>query len=404
MISNPGFSFSNHIGSCTIKPHGNTEFRDPTSLYSELIICDGPVQLKSIYTHNTNNTLRSKSPVLKFSDINIDNNQAILDFCNEYGLIGSQRNVANFTTDYLFFDQNKNEFSSKIPLYKSERIFLTDIKKAIIAMNLLIELSDAIDKMLHGGYTKQNEHSDKIVEIITYFCFDLTIFDFPNSSPVTELFQFNHAFYRHAEKMGYHAFDYKVVNYSEIISSFLGYLVMDTESANFFRSQKQSFKQEYPLFDHTEWRHLRGLFYDLLSDNQILSVDPFGKVTFAKPLSNTNYLQSLNITNLSNLAKAVLSDLFKENLHMISPEIQFENGHYISTWRIPTLLNAMYLELFFLYSPNHKIKLCANPSCRRKFEWRSDKPTQKYCSINCATCVAQRMKRKRDKEKSSKEH
>lgn len=389
MISNPGFSFSNVIGKHHIDSLDKANLDNLGALYSEAIVCTEQRSIIQIYSHYQNPSSESGSIALQFSEINIDNIQEILDFCDHYGLINSERIFANFRNDYIFLEENKSDFSKKIPLPHKERMYLTDFKKAVAAMRLLLELSSAI----------HDRDFDTIVKIITFFCFDLTVHDYEGSTRATELFQFNHAFYRYAEDCGYVPFNYESLDYSDMISSFLESIHADEAIEKSFNKNGFAFPRHYPQSDYSEWLHLRALFDDLLSVTDIQSITPYGEVLFNPPLSAINYLISLKEDQLLNLAKAVLSDLFKENLHRISPEIQYENNQLLSSWRIPSLLSAMYLELFFRFSPYGQIKICANPTCKKAFTWTSSKPTKKFCCTECAVLMAKRNQRKRERER-----
>lgn len=391
MISNPGFNFSNINGKFYIDSIENTDMDNVDPLYSEAIICKEIGKLVPIYTDEQKPVKDSESIAFKFAKINIANNDEILVFCNQYGLPMSERNFANFRNDYLFFEKNKDEFTKMIPLVHKERERLTDIKKSIVDMRLLLNLSAAIE-----------EHDyNTIVEIITFFCLDLTVHDYDGSRRNTELFQFNHAFYRYAEFNGYKPFKYQDFDFTSTIYDLLDALIADEKLEQIYNYNGQPFPRRFRQYDFSEWRHIKALFEDILSEADVKLIDPFGKVTFSKPISEINYFKQLSQNNLLNLAKAALSDLFKEKLITVFPEIQFEKGKQTAGWRIPTFIDAMYLELFFRFSPNVKIKRCADPTCRAPFEWSPSKPNQIYCDNVCAVRMAKRMQRARNKQKNS---
>ena len=249
---------------------------------------------------------------------------------------------------------------------------------------------------------KIEEHDyNTIVEIITFFCLDLTVHDYDGSRRNTELFQFNHAFYRYAEFNGYKPFKYQDFDFTSTIYDLLDALIADEKLEQIYNYNGQPFPRRFRQYDFSEWRHIKALFEDILSEADVKLIDPFGKVTFSKPISEINYFKQLSQNNLLNLAKAALSDLFKEKLITVFPEIQFEKGKQTAGWRIPTFIDAMYLELFFRFSPNVKIKRCADPTCRAPFEWSPSKPNQIYCDNVCAVRMAKRMQRARNKQKNS---
>lgn len=390
MVSNPGFSFTNINGKYKIVSIEKTDFHDVDPLYSEAIVCDEVGDLVTIYSEDKVVTKDSDSIAFKFAKINISRNNEILDFCSRYGLIMSERNFANFRNDYLFFESKKDEFTKRIPLVHKERDRITDIKKSIIAMRYTLSLSEAIN----------NRDFETIIKIITYFCFDLTNhFSSPDALCATELYRFNRDFRCYCDECGYEAFNYQEVNFTLAVTSFLAELEHDEFIENLWHANGQPYRRRYIDYDFTEWRHIKGLFEDILSQTELITVEPFGEVKFSKPFSEITIFKQLQEKNLLNLARAVLSDLFKEKLHTVYPEIQIENGKQVASWRIPTLLDAMYLELFFRFSPTGQVKRCADPSCDGFFTWTPSRPTQKYCCNECALRVAKREQRKREKLK-----
>lgn len=392
MVSNPGFSFTNINGKYKIVPIEKTDFHDVDPLYSEAIVCEEVGDLVTIYSEDKVIAKDSESIAFQFAKININHNNEIIDFCSHYGLIMSERNFANFRNDYLFFESKKDEFTKRIPLVHKERDRLTDIKKSIIALRYTLELSEAIN----------TRDFETIIKIIAYFCFDLTNhFSSPDAHCATELYRFNRDFRCFCDECGYEAFKYKEINFTLAVTSFLAELEHDEYIEKLWHANGQPYRRRYIDYDFTEWRHIKGLFEDILSQTELTTVGPFGDVTFSKQLSEITFLKQLKENNLLNLAKAVLADLFKEKLHTVYPEIQIENGKQIANWRIPTLLDAMYLELFFRFSPTGQVKRCADTSCNGFFTWTPSRPTQKYCCNECALRVAKRRQRQRDSEKQN---
>lgn len=393
MIYNPGFSFSNINGKHRIASLSETDmgFRiDP--LYSEAIIAEEVGTLVKVYDDSNGNLKPSDSPALQFAKIDFNNNDEILSFCDRYGLLLSERNFANFRNDYLFFNENKDDFTKRIPLVHKERDDLTYFKRYVVEMHYLLELTAAIS----------SHDLDTIVKIITYFCLDITKLNgSPDAHVKTELFQFNHAYRRVAEDFfDYQPYEYQDFNFSESLRYFLDEMIDDLQKENFYNSYRQPYKRKYVQYDFTEWRHLRALFDDLLSVTKIVTVGPFGDVEISPSLKECDYLKQLKEENLLNLARAVLSDLFKEKLENVTPEIQFDSGKQQASWRIPSLIDAMYLELFFRFSPTGQWRKCADPKCSGVgyFEWTPSKPNQKYCCNVCALRVAKQEQRKRMRE------
>jgi len=85
----------------------------------------------------------------------------------------------------------------------------------------------------------------------------------------------------------------------------------------------------------------------------------------------------------------------------IFPQLN-SDGHrnrtnFISTWKAPTLLAAMYHELYLKISQNKKIRKCRNSTCSRYFEIIGNDLRKIYCDSDCAKLEAKRKERARKK-------
>lgn len=72
--------------------------------------------------------------------------------------------------------------------------------------------------------------------------------------------------------------------------------------------------------------------------------------------------------------------------------------HFLGYWKTPTLLNAMYYELFLKISENKKIRKCQNSTCTRYFEIIGNDTRKIYCCRECASLQAKRNERARKKK------
>ena len=393
MISNPGFSFKNIVGKHQILPSMEYELPAWGSLYEDAIVCVGSPKLKDIYSEAKPLSKEENSIALKFASINIDDNDEILDFCNKYGLLTSSYIFANFRNSYIFFNDTKAGFSQRIPLPYQEREWVITYKKSVLTMRFLIELDTAV----------RARNYQRIAEILCYICLDLTCLEFENddeSLPTrnTETYQYRHSFTMCATRHGYVQF-FSDLNpdITEYILHFADDLLIDVEL------EKQHLRpRQYLQFDYPMWHHLTALFYGIAIQAHIF-VHPLGKVEFSKSFKEIDLSNFIKPETLIALGRAAISDIFKEHLHTVFPEIEYANGLPSASWRIPTLLDAMFLELFFRFSPIGEIRKCADPKCGKFFEWSPSKPNQKYCDNICAMRVAKRNQRAREREKQKKE-
>lgn len=389
MLTNPGFTFYGISGEHTILPVSKTDLPSWGPLYNEAVVCTYDEKLIKVYDNGPGYAGIDKSMALEFVSIKPTDTAAIIKFCNKYGMPNSSRQFGNFRNDYLFFNENKDDFSKAIPLVEHrERTWLYGIQRDILHMQLCIKLNQAIEQ----------KHFCEIVDILLYFCFDLYGLDFKETERKTETFQFNHAFYRYAEENGFSKNAGLVLtSIHDLIEGFLSDIDSSYYEAEMLHSFGFPHKDKYVQIYFSMWQHLHQFFTWLINHVTILEISPFAEITYSEPLANL--LSSLSETDseaLLKTAKGVFSDIFKENLHSVYPEIVFsKEGTAESTWRIPSLIDAMYLELFFRYTPNSSVRKCENPTCTGFFVYESSRPTKKYCNESCAKLMAKRMERAR---------
>ena len=145
MITNPGFSFSGISGTHKIVPVNETDLPSWGENYCEYIVCTYDGELVKVYDNGPGFSYLDKSVAMEFAAIDITDRNAILQFCNRYGMPGSMRQSGNFRNDYLFFRDDKDSFSKVIPLAnRQERVWLYTVQRDILQMQMTIELNQSI--------------------------------------------------------------------------------------------------------------------------------------------------------------------------------------------------------------------------------------------------------------------
>lgn len=392
MITNPGFSFSGISGDHKIIPTAQTDLPIWGPLYSDTVVCTCEKELVKVYDNGPGFHYMDNSVAMDFAAIDVTDKDAIIKFCNRYGMPDSMRQFGNHRNDYLFFNTNKDEFSKVVPLgVKQERVWVFAIQREIIQMKKCIELNQAI----------QDKDFIEIIKILLYFCFDLYGLDFDGSERRTESFQFNHHFFRYAEQNGYSKMDgFSNTTLHNLVIGFLDDINSAYAESEFYSSHRIPHKDKYVQIYFSMWQHLHSIFSWLTEQVTISAIDPFGNVTFDKLLmQDFSEVGEKDISRLLNTAKGLFSDIFKEKLHAVYPEIIFgADGIPESSWRIPTLIDAMYLELFFRFTPNTSVRKCMNPTCPKFFTRTSSRPTKIYCDESCAKLMAKRKERERKRK------
>lgn len=389
MLTNPGFTFWGISGEHQIIPTQQTDLPVWGPLYNQAVVCTYDGDLVKVYNNGPGYSAFEESVALKFASLKITDTDAILQFCNKYGMPNSSRQFGNFRNDYLFFNETKDNFSKCIPLAEHrERTWLYTIQRDILQMQQCIKLNQAIE---------QKDYC-QIIDTLLYFCFDLYGLDFKETERRTETFQFNHAFFRYAEENGYSkASRLPTTSLQDLIKGFLS----DIDSAYYESELLSSWgfphKDKYIQIYFSMWQHLHQFFTWLTDHVTILEISPFAEISYSEPLTSLiSSISESDTETLLKIAKGVFSDIFKEHLKSVYPEIIFAKaGTAESSWRIPTFIDAMYLELFFRYTPNSSVRKCENPTCSGFFVYESSRPTKKYCNESCAKLMAKRMERER---------
>lgn len=105
------------------------------------------------------------------------------------------------------------------------------------------------------------------------------------------------------------------------------------------------------------------------------------------------------IENIRKFAKMVIGEEINHNLKGITPMYKIETME--PSWRVDSLLSAMYLSLFYLKPDMQLYRPCANPRCNNYFLVKTTSSRNKYCCRKCADNVTQTRYRKNKKNESS---
>lgn len=394
MLTNPGFSFVGLSGHHKIIPTVETDLPVWGPIYAKTVKCVEIGQPVTVYGKASSLDSFLESPALEFAGLDCHDESAILSFCDKYGLPGSQRQEANFRNSYIYSGISKDQFAECVEFERTHEVeWLGSIQRSITGLRLLMDLNEAIQK----------EDFYRILEIMTFFCFDLSGLDFEGSCYRSETFKFNHAFFRFAEACGYSkAMGIGDLELSELISYFFNEIEWQFTLEYSYNQAGHGYPNPYNEYRYSQtWQHLVVIFKWLLERTTIESVGPFGEVSFGANLRDIDISPLITEgDHFISAAKAMLADLFKERLEHIAPEIQFNNGSMPeANWRIPSLLDAMYLDAFFRLTPTTTVRRCANPTCSHYFTWSKSRKTRIYCSASCAELMAKRKQREREKAK-----
>lgn len=98
---------------------------------------------------------------------------------------------------------------------------------------------------------------------------------------------------------------------------------------------------------------------------------------------------------LVKIARIVISEEINANLKSICP--QLEINALAPTWKLNSLLEALYFSVFYMKPGVELYKECENPNCKHEkyFLIKATVTNKKYCCPACANAAAQRRSRQR---------
>ena len=126
----------------------------------------------------------------------------------------------------------------------------------------------------------------------------------------------------------------------------------------------------------------------------------FNEVGIITPTHGWTYYdapKSENITDtmkdsLGEIANYIVAQEINSNLRGIHPV--YNSQKMMPSWKVDTLLSAVYFSIFYL-NPNLELyRQCANPRCGKYFLVRTTSTKKKYCSTKCCNRVTQDTYRK----------
>ena len=390
MFLNTGFTFKNTKGTYEIRlqPSASADYYYVHGeKHSErLIAATYEYGQNTIYTSTD---LPEDSVALKFAGININKDKEIIDFCNAYGLIYANEIDAEDTNDYLFLNAEKNSFPKPTSAIGGACLFLDVFQREVIKMRKILLLYEALN----------NSDLKSVVEILTWFCFDTYDgYDEESLQPSFECPRFNEAFCEFIDRYDdeYDEEDSLSIRIRNFLKALEDDLFQFEHEDTYEGIHMRTLN--YPDMYHTTWQALHTVFSKLLTTVDIEVLGAFGELTFSHPLTEDDINEICSEKEyVLKLGKAFLSDYFNNELMWVHPQMTFENGQFLPNLEISSLMQAMYLELFFKITPYTNLRKCANPTCNAFFEVSRDNSKRMYCSTRCAQLMAKRKQRERER-------
>ena len=149
-------------------------------------------------------------------------------------------------------------------------------------------------------------------------------------------------------------------------------------------------------------RKVIDFFYHMRRDVGCLeSIKSDGTLIFRYGLSDNDKskLDEQLKTALLDVAKITLKEEIDHSLYGVSASYNIKTMS--PSWNIPNLISGLFFSLFYLKPELEIYRKCANITCNQYFLVSTTNSKKKYCCPECGNAMAQRMSRKRKKEKEA---
>ncbi len=142
------------------------------------------------------------------------------------------------------------------------------------------------------------------------------------------------------------------------------------------------------------------IFHYLYEVGIIDHVDLDSSYYIENSVKKENYNSQLKSTAV-NIAKYILKEEIEANLKRVHPSYNISTLE--PTWKIDSLLSALYFGLFYMRPHMETYRRCANPKCNEFFIVPISSRKKKYCCTACMNRDMAARKRARDRLKISAE-
>lgn len=399
-----GFYVNNYVGTYKI---------DYSPIYGEIIVSqenllakenEGRLKRKRIFESDS---LEYEQIYTKFSNINIEQNEEILEYCNAYGLPYSSQIIRQKKLWMAMDKTNSNESTDadateNISQLSMEQLEMRDymtlkgFHRSVILVRRLLQL-----QKLTGAITLNCSEYTELLSLLIFFLFFSQEYDFDydpreDAIPKTQLLRFQYAFQLFRRK-----------------SQLSRYATKTQQIALFFRHCK--FLKEmgedaiesihlWSLINSKSVENVMNLFAFLEASlvakdepdkEDLFSMDSYGEIIFTK-----NGIKELSLENrveMRNLGKEVLCAVINDGLHAITPMLSFDGKELKGDWELNFQMAGIFMEIYMEITNQFLVRQCANPTCGKFFSVSRNRPNKIYCGKRCALIIAKRKERARKK-------
>lgn len=364
---------------------------------------------------------------LELANVDIDNDDSILDFCNKYGLPYSSQvcydNESGIAQDIqsTVESQVRRRISGRYS--RNDTIDRLEFCRLAVQVNSLMKLKELLDH----GITDSSVYPE-LISLLTYLVFysRAFIYDFDDTDvlPKTRTMSFQYYFhlfcYIHpkiqifpeADRIAaYLTWNRRLIENPDRIedAALLSILMSDgnLRALNIFEKIFSRIHYERANIARAEDLLLflsgdkpmpvqeENVYIIKSSENQF-SIDSYGRISF-----DNNVEYAGDIDELKQLALEVLCDVVNDGLVCVNPRLILEETGVRGGWQLTHQMEGIYMELFSEFATNSQYRTCANPTCRKFYSVSRSRPNKKFCCHECAALQAKRRERSRKKALSN---
>lgn len=399
-----GFYVNNYVGTYKI---------DYSPIYGEIIVSqenllakenEGRLKRKRIFESDS---LEYEQIYTKFSNINIEQNEEILEYCNAYGLPYSSQIIRQKKLWMAMDKTNSNESTDadateNIPQLSMEQLEMRDymtlkgFHRSVILVRRLLQL-----QKLTGAITLNCSEYTELLSLLIFFLFFSQEYDFDydpreDEIPKTQLLRFQYAFQlvRHMNLLPVKA----------TIAQQVGTFLHACQTAKQMRGKGIESKQLWAVIDSKSVENVLKRFAFLMvpldgkcgSDREdLFSGTSYGEILFKKDVIKAP--DAKDRAEMQRLGKEVLCDVINDGLHAITPVLRFEKEELKGDWELNFQMAGIFMEIYMEITNQFLVRQCANPTCGKFFSVSRNRPNKIYCGKRCALLVAKRKERARKK-------
>ena len=351
---------------------------------------ESPLAKKRIFEFDSKN---DDYILLNLANLDIESDEAILDYCNKYGLPYSSQICydseyridldVNFATAKVISDLHREKYSRQDTMSRDEFCRLA------IQIRKMMELKTILDSKSLNRNT-----CSELIPLLIFFAFfsHEFVFDYDESAfhPQTRSVRIQYSF------QIFRRLNCEILLLSPIrqIEVFLQYATYMSQNPKHLIGKDISVLSD--LGSET-FAKLSKMMSELLGEsndsyNNLFSYQNYGEIQFEDKIQYNGEME-----DLLQLGVMIFCDIVNEGLGNASPQLVLENETIRGEWKLLFQIQGIYMEFFLELAKDSQYRKCANPTCDKFFSASRNRPNKMYCCHECAALQAKRRERSRNK-------